>query len=79
MKRSNMMLPKLTGKPAASTHFNTAKGEVVYLATKTWDYIYKMQVSLLDSNDFKEDINTVTVTIETPIATLWALVRFLGA
>lgn len=29
-----MIPPKLTGKPAASTHFNTAKGEV-YLATKT--------------------------------------------
>lgn len=54
-----MMLPKLTGKPAASTHFITAKGEVVYLATKTWDYIYKMQVSIFESNDFKEDINMV--------------------
>ena len=53
------MLPKLTGKPAASTHFSTAKGEVVYLATKTWDCIYKTQVSILESNAFKEDINMV--------------------
>jgi len=54
-----MMLPKLTGKPAASTHFNIAKGEAVHLATKTRDYIYNMQVSILESNDFKEDINMV--------------------
>lgn len=59
MKRSDMMLRKLTGKPAVSTHFSAAKGEVVYLATKTWDYIYKMQVSILESNDFKENISMV--------------------
>lgn len=52
-----MMFPTLTGKAAASTHFNTAKGAAMCPARQTRGCIYKMQVSVSDSNAFKEDIN----------------------